>query len=143
MRTTRECYQDKTIKSVRFIYASEDAAVCDKLELITQDYVSMPTNTEDQICTKEQNAKLVEIPMIVEIEDGRLTPEMEKFYSVMGVLFVIVIILGICLFLAKKKLKKILLSMQTTDAVSPRQIAMGNAGIEFDNELQMRQEGNQ
>ena len=41
-----------------------------------------------------------------------MSPSMEKFYSVMGVLFVIVVILSVCLFIAKRRLKRLLISMR-------------------------------
>ena len=39
LRTTKECFQDRTIKSIRFIYASLESSVCDKLDLINRDNV--------------------------------------------------------------------------------------------------------
>ena len=56
--------------------------------------------------------ELDETPRIDNYEDRHLSPAMEKFYSVLGVLFVIVIILSVCLCIAKRKLKRLLISMR-------------------------------
>lgn len=56
--------------------------------------------------------ELEQTPRIDNYEDRHLSPSMEKFYSVMGVLFVIVVILSVCLFIAKRRLKRLLISMR-------------------------------
>ena len=66
----------------------------------------------DFYCTKEMLLELDETPRIDMYEDRHLSPSMEKFYSVLGVLLVIVVILSVCLFLAKKKLKRLISSLR-------------------------------
>ena len=56
--------------------------------------------------------ELEQTPYIENYEDRHLTPAMEKFYAVLGVLMVIVIILSICLYFAKSKVRKLLNGMR-------------------------------
>ena len=51
---------------------------------------------------------------------------MEKFYGAMGVLFVIIVVLAVCLFLVKKKMTRMMTGMQTINA----NIASENEGTD-------------
>ena len=106
-RTTRKCHQAKTIQSIQFIYASQEPAVCDELELINPRLVKETQALPflDFYCTDEMLLELEQVPYIENYEDRHLTPAMEKFYAVLGVLMLVIIILSICLYFAKSKVK--------------------------------------
>ena len=59
----------------------------------------------------------------VDHDDNHLSPAMEKFYVFFGILLVVVVILSVCLFLAKQKLRKILERMQQQNPPDSERIA--------------------
>lgn len=118
-KTTRICHQARTIQSIQFIYATKDAEVCKKLKIIYPELVRQTLlPVVDFYCTNQMLLELDQTPAAVTYVDRRMTAGQQEFYSVMGVLFIIIMILGTCLLLARRKLKRLLKFINANQAGS-------------------------